>query len=340
MYIVRPVQRKDLEQLYALAKLVQAGLTTLPCDKKLLRARIEESCHGFAKNVSRSRGEVYLFVMEDTRTKKLVGTSSIISNVGVKEPFYTYEVKTAHMMSKALKVKKVIRYLKLKIIRNGPTETGTLFLKPSARQPNCGRLLAFSRYLFMAQYRQRFTDKVIAELRGVIDDKGHSPFWNAVGQHFFVVDFKKADLMVMKDKSFIADLIPKHPIYIPILPLSAQAVIGQVHEHTLPALKLLQSEGFEYVPEIDIFEAGPTLVAKTGHIRTVRKSKTAKVRAIVERLEAPTDYLIANVDSYKEFRVTKDKIITNEKGVTLTEQAAQALNLTIGQRVRFVKAKG
>ena len=125
--------------------------------------------------------------MEESKTKKLVGTASIISKVGVREPFYTYEIKKTTKTSKALKVKKVIHYLKLKIIHNGPTEIGTLFLKPSAREKNCGRLLAFSRYLFIAQNRRRFTGKVIAELRGVIDDRNRSPFWDAVCKHFFKV---------------------------------------------------------------------------------------------------------------------------------------------------------
>jgi len=340
LYIVRPVKRSDLDQLYALAKLAKTGLTTLPCDKKLLKARINESIKGFSKRVNKPRGEVYFFVMEDTKIKKLVGTAAIISKVGVREPFYTYEIKKAYKVSKALKVKKVIRFLKLKIIHNGPTEIGTLFLKPSAREKNCGRLLAFSRYLFIAQNRSRFTGKVISELRGVIDDHDHSPFWNAVCRHFFMVEFKKADLMVMQNKSFIAELIPKHPIYIPILPLSAQKVIGVVHKNTIPALKLLQKEGFDYVPEIDIFEAGPVLACKTANIRSVRKSKTAKIAVIVDSINTGTDYLIANVASFNAFAVTKDKIQFNKNGITLTKAAAQAIKIKKGQKARFVKVKG
>jgi arginine N-succinyltransferase len=340
MYIVRPIKRGDLDQLYALAKLAKAGLTTLPTDKKLLKARINESIKGFSKKVKTPRGETYFFVMEDTKAKKLVGTCAIISKVGVREPFYTYEIKKAYSESKTLKVKRVIQYLKLKIIRNGPSEIGTLFLIPSAREKNGGRLLALSRYLFMAQYRGRFTDKVFAELRGVIDENDHSPFWNAVCRHFFKVAFKKADLMVMQDKSFIAELIPKHPIYIPILPESVQKIIGGVHQSTVPALKLLQQEGFDYVPEIDIFEAGPTLSAKINNIRTVKKSKTAKVMAIVDSIELGENYLIANVTTLNAFKVTHDNIRIHTNGVTITKAAAQAIRIKIGQKVRFVKARG
>ncbi len=334
MYIVRPVKRSDLNQLYALAKLAKAGLTTLPCDKRLLRTRIDESLKGFSKKVTKPGGEVYLFVMESTKTKRLVGTSGIVSRVGIKEPHYTYEIKQAYKESKSLNVKKVIHYLKLKMVYNGPSEIGTLFLKPSVREKDCGRLLAFSRYLFIAQNRRRFAGKVIAELRGVIDENGHSPFWNAVCKHFFMVEFKKADLMVMQDKSFIAELIPKHPIYIPLLPISAQKVIGGVHANTIPALKLLQKEGFDNIPEIDIFEAGPVLEAKTANIRSIRKSKMFKVSTIVDSIDTQTDYLIANVASLPAFAVIKNKIRIIKNSIVLTKAAAQAIRVKVGQKVR------
>jgi len=144
----------------------------------------------------------------------------------------------------------------------------------------------------------------------------------------------------MRDKSFIAELIPKHPIYIPILPLSAQKVIGVVHESTIPALKLLQKEGFDYVPEIDIFEAGPMLAAQTANIRSVKKSKTAKIAMIVDSINTGTDYLIANVATLNAFAVTKDKIQFNKNGITLTKATARAIKVKKGQRVRFVRAKG
>jgi len=155
-----------------------------------------------------------------------------------------------------------------------------------------------------------------------------------------MVDFKKADLMVMQDKSFIAELIPAHPIYIPILPSSAQKVIGDVHTNSIPALKLLQKEGFDYIPEVDIFEAGPTLAAKTANIRSVKKSKTAKVVAIIDSMNTKTDYLIANVASFNAFAVTKDKIRLDQNGITLTKATAEAIKIKKGQKVRFVKAKG
>jgi arginine N-succinyltransferase len=81
-------------------------------------------------------------------------------------------------------------------------------------------------------------------------------------------------------KGFIADLMPDHPLYVPLLPAAAQEVIGQVHTNTEPALRLLLSEGFARTNEVDIFDAGPLLRAATREIRTVRTMRTGRVQAI------------------------------------------------------------
>ena len=84
----------------------------------------------------------------------------------------------------------------------------------------------------MAQHPERFANKVIAEMRGVADEQGRSPFWEALGRHFFTVDFAQADhLTGVGDKSVVAELMPKYPVYVDLLPAEARAVIGQVHEN-------------------------------------------------------------------------------------------------------------
>ena len=117
-----------------------------------------------------------------------------------------------------LNVRKDVRTLTLVEEHNGPCEIGSLFLHPDYRRDGNGRLLSLSRFLFMAEHRQRFEPQVIAEMRGVIDDQGRSPFWDAVGKHFFEIDFPKADYLSMVNKKFIADLMPRHPLYVPLLP--------------------------------------------------------------------------------------------------------------------------
>src|SRR4051794_8091944 len=88
MLIIRPVDKKDLNSLMELAALTGFGLTTLPRDRELLAERIDESEHSFQRMAQRPRGECYLFVMEDLKNHRVVGTCGIASKVGGFEPFY------------------------------------------------------------------------------------------------------------------------------------------------------------------------------------------------------------------------------------------------------------
>ena len=79
---------------------------------------------------------------------------------------------------------------------------------------------------------------MVSEIRGVLDKRGQSPFWDALGRHFFGIDFAEADRLSIVNKKFIADLMPDHPIYIPLLPPEAQAVIGKPHAESAKAVTL------------------------------------------------------------------------------------------------------
>ncbi|VAX35926.1 Arginine N-succinyltransferase [hydrothermal vent metagenome] len=340
MFIIRPVKEEDIDQVVALAAQAKAGLTTLPHDRKILMQRIEESVASFHKNVDKAQGELYFFVLEDLSNKKVLGTCAIVARIGGFDPFYTYEIKTTVKASKLLNVKKEIQYLQLLKQHSGPSEIGTLFLSPEARKSGNGRLLSLSRFLFMAQYPQRFQQEVIAELRGVLDEKGRSPFWNAVCKHFFEIDFKKADLMGMEDKTFIAELIPQHPIYIPLLPKEAQEVVGKVHKNTQPAEFFLLQEGFHFMNEVDIFEAGPVVGARLQEVRSISESREVVVGGIAESLEYGHDCLIANVQSFEGFRVVLGCLrIDEEKVVTVERSVAQKLNVVQGDKIRFVELR-
>jgi arginine N-succinyltransferase len=217
---------------------------------------------------------------------------------------------------------------------SGPAEIGSLFLHPEYRRDGAGRALSLSRFLFVAEHRDRFEPVVIAEMRGVIDDQGRSAFWDAIGKHFFEIDFPKADYLSMVNKKFIADLMPRHAIYVPLLPVEAQAVIGQVHAETRPALKLLQSEGFMITDMLDIFEGGPVVSARRDDIRTVRESARSTVEEIVRGpLAAPLMHLMnPRVDS-RAGRAPMELLASG--GIRIDKETSLGLELHIGDAVRF-----
>jgi len=214
--------------------------------------------------------------MEDTARSRLAGVCGIEAAIGLDQTYYTYRVSTIVHASKTLDVYRQFPTLFLTSDHSGASELCSLYLHPDYRGGYAGHLLAKSRFLFMAQYPHLFADKIIAELRGYLDEDGNSPFWEGLGRHFFDMDFSHADyLTALNQKQFIAELMPRYPFYTRFLPDSAVAVIGQVHRDTEPAKHLLEQEGFRYEGCVDIFDAGPTLECYVNRVRAVRDSYLA-----------------------------------------------------------------
>ena len=348
MLIVRRVNESDLDALFDLILRSEYGLTTLKISKEALAARIEKSIFAFQQKNSKPDGLPYVFVMEDLGKGEIVGTCSIYSKVGGFEPLYNYQIKQSRHASDDLDVEKNIDVLHLHAVHDGPTEIGSLFLSPDYWGSGHGRLLSLSRFLFMAEFSERFESEVIAEMRGVVDEQGKSPLWSALGSYFFQIDFPKAETMSSKSKKFIADLMPQHPIYIPLLPKEAQAVIGQVHDHTRPALAVLKKEGFEFRDFVDIFDGGPTVHCGLKEIRSVHESRSGTVKTIKpQTCPPPTDP--ANESSSPElqlisncrldYRCCLGEISWSGTDAELDEISALRLNLTVGDTVRSVSTR-
>ena len=335
MIVLRPVQESDIDALMRLAEATAFSLTTLPRDRSLLAARVSDALAAFAKVDHRPRGESFLFVLEDLAAGAVIGTSGVVSKVGGFEPFYAYRLETTLRHSPMLGVRKEIQTLHLVAEHNGPCEICSLFLDPAHRGGGRGRLLSLGRFLFMADHAQRFDPLVIAELRGVVDARGRSPFWDALGRHFFEIEFPRADHLSMVNKRFIADLMPKHPIYVSLLPEPARAAIGQVHELTRPALGLLHSEGFSLSGTVDIFDAGPVLSCPLDQIRAVRESRVAAVAAVADRAPDWSTWLLAS--TRPDFRACQAPAAVQADGsVHLDRATAGALDVAPGEAVRMV----
>ena len=334
MLVIRPVALKDLDPLLELTRSTGYGLTTLPADSAFLRKRIVKSQRSFEGIGEAPAGEAFLLVLEDTATGKVIGTSGMVSKVGGYEPFYAFRIETTVHESKQLGVRKEIPVLHLVAEHNGPCEIGSLFLSPAHRGGHSGRLLSLARFLFMADHEQCFDPMVLAEMRGVVDESGHSPFWDAVGKHFFDVDYPKADYLSVINKRFIAELMPRHPIYITLLPPEARAVIGLVHEQTRPALRMLECEGFAWTGMVDMFDAGPTVTCPLKDIRVVRESRKLAVAEVVQQEPAGEAQLVTNAKA--AFRAAAAAVGQSaDGGVRLSSQCAAALGVGVGDFVRF-----
>lgn len=341
MKIIRPIQQADYPALHDIAVESGIGFTSLPVNEELLKSKIDSSIESFKQEVDAPGKQSYLFVMEETDTQEVVGTSGIEATVGLDDAFYHYHLGQVVHASRELKVHNTVDILTLCNDYTGVSEICTLFLRESARKGANGRLLSKFRFLFMIEHQQRFAATVIAEMRGVSDEQGASPFWKWLDEHFFSMDFPTADYLTgIGNKQFIAELMPKYPIYVNLLSKDAQAVIGEVHEKTKPALLLLEQEGFGCRGYVDIFDAGPTVEANLQHILTAQVSRKMKVK--IDDAKAATGILhfIINTDVV-EFRGVCSELIADHDAqyAYVSAETAKALNLGEEDFIRFAPTK-
>jgi arginine N-succinyltransferase len=324
---VRPARNADFQAIYEMAKLTGGGFTNLPADKGALVAKLARSEDAFARAEDSAEGDLFLFVLENAETGQVRGTCQVFSKVGMIEPFYSYRIGTMTQTSPELGKTFRAEMLSLCTDFEGCSEVGGLFLHPHERAGGLGVLLARSRYLFIRLHRRRFADKVLAELRGVIDEAGGSPFWDAIAGRFFGMNFQEADAFnAAHGTRFIADLMPKTPIYTAMLPEGARAIMSVPHPSGRAAMRMLEHEGFTGEGYIDIFDGGPTMSVRTDEIRTIREARDLVLTAIDD--EAGGKRMMLAAGELHEFACCYGQVAIGEAGdATLDTAAARTLGV-------------
>ncbi|MDW5377646.1 arginine N-succinyltransferase [Halomonas sp. HP20-15] len=343
---IRPIARGDIDGLQQIAQETGVGFTSLPDNRDFLAGKIESAIRAFEQKTPVD-DRLYFFVLEDDENGELAGCCAIEAQVGREVPFYHYRLGTLAHSSVQLDLHRTIDTLFLSSDHTGDAEVASLYLRPEYRggQRN-GALLSQARWLFMAQFRDSFPDKVLAEMRGKFDDNGVSPFWQCLGSHFFPMDFNEADRLTgLGQKSFIGELMPKFPIYTTFLNDEARACIGEVHAHTRPALEMLKKEGLRWEGYIDIFDAGPTVEAYIDDVRAVRHSRLCPVevvgdsqaRAANAGSERPT--WLVSTTRMADFRASWVGRGPGADGsLALTDAEARRLGVTTGDSLRVLES--
>jgi arginine N-succinyltransferase len=339
-FLIRPANMGDLQPIYEMAKRTGGGFTNLPPDKKALSAKLERSAAGFDRVGDDVADDLYVFVLQNSVTGEVRGTCQIFGKVGQRWPFYSYRIGALTQHSVELERTFRADILNLSTDLEGATEVGGLFLHPGERAGGLGMLIARSRYLFIRNHRQRFADRTIAELRGVIDEAGGSPFWDGVAGRFFGMSFQEADEFNAKfGNQFIADLMPKHPVYIAMLQESAKTVIGVPHPSGRAAMRMLENEGFAWENYIDIFDGGPTMTARTDQIRSIREAKDVTITEISPSAGEQNIHQkkLLTIGRLHTFKAAYGWIDDRGDDVIMDAESAQALNISVGDQVTYVE---
>lgn len=329
---LRAARISDLEHLYEMAKLTGGGFTNLPADRKALSGKLERATEAFENTGDELVDEQFVLVLENMETGAVRGTCQLMTKVGQQWPFYSYRLNTLTQYSQELDRTVRAELLNLVTDLEGASEVGGLFLHPNERAGGLGLLLARSRYLFIAMHRSRFADKTIAELRGIIDERTDSPFWDNVAGRFFGMSFQEADYFnAINGNQFIADLMPKHPVYVAMLDEDARKVIGVPHPTGRAAMRMLENEGFRYEGYVDIFDGGPTMVAPTDFVTSVRESVKGKV---TDMNLAEGERVILATGRLTTFRACYGvRKLDGEGGIAIDAAAADALDVVEGDTV-------
>lgn len=335
MLIVRPSTFSDLASIEKLANHNSAKISTLPQQRDKLSEKIDASIRSFAGDESMGGKEQFLLVMENTETGEVLGTAGIDRCAGNGQPFYNYRQDELIHSSHQLHVNNHIPVLYMTHELTGKTLFCSLTIDSEYRNTDYFELLSRSRLLLIGLFKERFDQDIIIEIQGVSDEDGGYPFWDSLGRHFFDMDFATADYYSgIKSKTFIAELMPSHPIYVPLLTDAAQAAVGTPHSLAEKNCQLLHREGFRVGKHIDIFDGGPTLEAHVDHLNTVKSMQSKSVK-ISESTRGGVKYLICN-GSFSDFRCVVGQLTDGIGDVIRINQAlAKDLNVSENERITF-----
>ena len=280
MLLLRDAQRSDLRSLARLAKILDT--VNLPYDERALAAIIDESVRSFQGRIRDPLRRRYVFVAEEPRGGRVVGTSMVIAQHGTREsPCTFFDVSEREHYSSTLDRHFRHQVLSMGYHFDGPTEIGGLVVHPDLRggegQP--GKQLAYVRFLYMAMHPDRFRETVLAELMPPLTRDGRSPFWEAFGKRFTDLDYQTADKKSRENKEFIQQLFPPVDVYATLFTPAVRRHLGKVGPATEPVRRMLERLGFRYVNRVDPFDGGPHYEARLAEVTLVRAHASARLGA-------------------------------------------------------------
>lgn len=332
MLFIRPAGAADIDAMMELAVLSGPGFTSLPEDEATLAERLAVSAASFAGAIAPAEAW-YTLMLEDSETGRIEGLAGVRAAVGLKRPHFSFRVVTLAQYSSVTATRFDHRALVLVNECGGWTEVGSLFLRPEARAGGTGSLLARSRYMLIGADPLRFSETVMAELRGWFEVDGTSPFWEGVSSKFYRLPFQEADRMVMStDGQFILDLAPRHPIYVDLIDAAACSAIGRCHRDGEAAFAMLKREGFTPSGLIDIFDGGPTVTAPRDAIATIRRGE--RLRVAITDDNAAGEPALLSTTAIANFRAVRADVAVEGKDALIGGESAALLGVSTGDMIR------
>ncbi len=349
MFLIRRTEPRDLDILFKLSKTVH--FINLPADKDIIEAKIRRSMQCFeavaegaeiesapGDNSAAGGSPLFMFTLEDSETGNCLGTSMVVSGMGTAgHPNLSFKLEQRHFFSQDLQQGTTHMVATLFSDESSPSEIGGLILGPSFRgHPHkLGKQLSLIRFHFMGLHRERFSDRILAEMMAPVTADGENAFWNHLGRKFINLPYHQADVFCQFSREFMTSLLPKEPLYLTLLPPEARRMVGQVGKDTIPARKMLEGLGFKYTGRIDPFDGGPHLEAKTEEITLVKQTGRAKWAGVCDMAEAKDSGFVSLMHEGGDFRAVYAPVRLNGEALSMPAEWASMIEANDGQRLGF-----
>ncbi|MBX3365404.1 MAG: arginine N-succinyltransferase [Phycisphaeraceae bacterium] len=334
MFLIRQARPGDLDDLHSLAK--QTYFINLPPEREIIASKIDQSLASFralasgkatrptrrsqassgAAGIQALTGEsdLFLFVLEDTESSGVIGTSQIIARMGGPDhPRVSLLLGQSSRRSESLKLEWKHQVATLATDQRGPTEIGGLILNHAFRghRQRLGRLLSFVRFHFIGLNRRRFADQIIAEMLGAIDHNGYSPFFEKFTRHFIPRAFSEVYRFSQTSKEFVTGLMPEYPLDLTIMDPEVANAAGAVSAATLPARRMLERLGFVYEGHIDPLDGGPHLEVRTDEVTLVRATRSLASLDVAPaaELRKAVEVIVSTLDQTGDFRAIQTRAL-------------------------------
>jgi arginine N-succinyltransferase len=329
----------DLAQLLALARRGNRRVHTLPTERAALARLIEQSVASFGRRADRPTDERYTFVLEGANGR-LAGTASLVAQAGLGASFLSFRQDMMQQKSDDPAVSNDIATLMLCTDLSAYSQLAGFHAPGTWLHPAQKSLLASARLMYAALAPQRFADRFFASLPGPLDARQDSPFWDAIGRHFFGMDFLKAEALLEggRNRPLIVGLMPHHPVYVDLLPKAARESIAAVDASAALSMDMLRREGFEPNDYVDICDGGPVLQASGRALRTAAGAMPRRVSPRVTPLKGGARrYFVCN-SREQQFRAITAWFdpVDQQEFISLTPRQRRLLDVHAGDDISCV----
>ena len=342
MFVIRDVQRSDLPALQKLAR--ELDTVNLPDDERELLRIVDWSARSFDARIKDPFEREYLFVLEEPRTGRVVGSSLIIAQHGTRDaPHIFFDVYEKEHYSASVDRHFKHRVLSIGYNFDGPTEIGGLVVDPDFRgQEKPGKQLSYVRFLYVAMHPLRFRERILVELLPGLEEDRKSPLWEALGRKFTGLSYQEADRLSRQNKEFIQQLFPPGEIYATLFTQKIQDAIGEVGPETAGAKQMLTRIGFRYDERIDPFDGGPHYSAATRDIEPIRRYRRARLAE--EKLPAGAEpgeaeerlVAVERPQGRNRFRAVRSSCRFRDAEAQIPQASVEALEAEDGERLHTI----